>query len=206
MFSMYPDAKIIYREYIQNAYDAIIEAEKRSLLPNISYGNVSVNISSSLRRVSIKDNGTGISKESAATRLLDIADSYKDGVRTAGLYGIGRLVGLRFCEKLIFKTTYQGEDVCTIVKIDSDEARKILDDVNDHRDAVEVIDAISSVEYQAEVLDDHYFEVILENVKTEYFSLLDEDVIEDYLREVAPIDYGLGFKNLLLNPDRKSVV
>jgi molecular chaperone HtpG len=86
MFSMYPDAKIIYREYIQNAYDAIIAAEKEGLLSNISYGNVSVNVSSNQRRVSIKDNGIGISCKYAESKLLNIADSYKDGIRTAGLY------------------------------------------------------------------------------------------------------------------------
>ena len=134
---------------------------------------------------------------------MNIADSYKDGIRTAGLYGIGRLVGLRFCEKLIFKTTSKGEDICTIVTFDSNKARKILDDETDHRDAIEVINAISSIEYKTEVVEDHYFEVILENVKIEYSSLLDENVIENYLREVSPIDFGVVFKNLLLNPALK---
>ena len=48
MFSMYPDAKMIYREYIQNAYDAIIEANRQGVLSQIKDGQVSVVVNHSV--------------------------------------------------------------------------------------------------------------------------------------------------------------
>ena len=84
MFSMYPDAKMIYREYIQNAYDAIIEAQRVGVLSQVKDGQVSVLVNQRERIAQVKDNGIGIPSEQVAIKLLNIADSYKDGVTSAG--------------------------------------------------------------------------------------------------------------------------
>lgn len=200
MFSMYPDAKMIYREYIQNAYDAIIEAQRMGVLSQVKDGQVSVIVNPRGRIASVKDNGIGIPANDVAVRLLNIADSYKDGVASAGQYGIGRLVGLRFCEKLIFRTTFKGEGVLSTVVFDSQKAAAILNDQNDHRSATEVIDAITTHSTEEWKEEDHHFEVCLEGVKDSYSDLLNVDTISQYLAEVAPIDYTMQFKNLLLYP------
>jgi HSP90 family molecular chaperone len=93
MFSMYPDAKIIYREYVQNAFDSINEAVEEKVLNKVRDGIVTINIDAYNRNISIKDNGKGISVDHALTVLTSIADSQKDGFEQAGVYGIGRLVG-----------------------------------------------------------------------------------------------------------------
>lgn len=204
MFSMYPDAKMIYREYIQNAYDAIIEAHRKAILSQVKDGQVSVLVNSKERVAVVKDNGIGIPSNQVATKLLNIADSYKDGVSSAGQYGIGRLVGLRFCDKLIFRTSAKGEPICSEVVFDSQKASAILQDQNDHRSATEVIDAITTLSTKDWDTDDHHFEVCLEGVKESYSDLLNVDVITQYLAQVAPIDYSMLFKTLILKPSLES--
>lgn len=44
MFSMYPDAKIIYREYVQNAFDSINSAVEQKILNKTKDGIVSIKI------------------------------------------------------------------------------------------------------------------------------------------------------------------
>lgn len=198
MYSMYDDAKVVLREYVQNAYDAINEAVEQGILESSKDGSVNIILDSKYRSVRINDNGTGIVKKFAAKKLLDIADSFKDGKNTAGHYGIGRLTGLQFCERLIFKTSAKGEDEYTQVVFDSNLAREILNDSNDHRNAEEVVNSISFVSTGKENFDAHYFEIEMENIRADYSQLLDEDSVREYLEEVAPIDYSTTFKNLLI--------
>lgn len=198
MYSMYDDAKVVLREYVQNAYDAINEAVEQGILESSKCGSVNIILDSKYRSVRINDNGTGIVKKFAAKKLLDIADSFKDGKNTAGHYGIGRLTGLQFCERLIFKTSAKGEDEYTQVVFDSNLAREILNDSNDHRNAEEVVNSISTVSTGKEKVDAHYFEIEMENIRTDYSQLLNEDSVREYLEEVAPIDYSTTFKNLLI--------
>ena len=109
MFSMYPDAKIIYREYIQNARDAIKDAVDTGVLGQLKDGHIIVNIDRNNRKITITDNGTGVPTKEVESILLNIADSTKDGINSAGQFGIGRLVGGGYCKKLSFKTSYKGE-------------------------------------------------------------------------------------------------
>lgn len=198
MFSMYPDAKIIYREYIQNSYDAINAAVKKNILDKPKDGNVTIKIDKNARRITIHDNGTGIPVDDALTVLTSIADSQKDGETQAGVYGIGRLVGAGYCNKLEFRTSAKGEDSATVLSFDVKKTRQILDNGFDRRSATEVMDSIISWDLIPENKDDHYFEVILHNVKEEYPILLSEDDIIEYLKEIAPVDYEMPFKNNIM--------
>lgn len=200
MFSMYNDQRIIYREYIQNAYDAINKAVKEGILPNMKDGIVDVRINSDAQRITIRDNGIGIKTNEVAEKLLNIADSRKDGVTSAGQYGIGRLAGAGYCRWLKFKTSASGENSASIISFDVDSANQIINDVEDQSSATEVIDAITKLETIPEQESEHYFEVTLEGVNREYRDLLNPEAITEYLREVAPIDYSMKFKNLLFGP------
>lgn len=204
MFSIYSDALLIYREYVQNSFDSIIEAVRAGLLNRTKDGIVSVEIDSNNKNATIIDNGTGIKKSEVARRLLNIADSQKDGENLAGQYGIGRLVGLKFCKKLIFKTSAIGEDEYSKVVFDAEAAKRIIDDINDDRDAVDVINSITTIEYGKEINDKHYFEVLLEGIYPEYSQLLDKNCVTEYLTDVAPIDFSMQFKNLIINNSIKN--
>ena len=198
MFSMYPDAKIIYREYVQNAFDSINAAVEQNILNKTKDGIVSIKIDPSSRNIVIRDNGTGIPIESAPTILTSIADSPKDGIEQAGVYGIGRLVGAGYCNKLEFRTSAKGEDMATVLSFDVNKTSQILDNDSDTRTATEVMNSIISWDLISEKKEEHYFEVILHNVKEEYPILLSEDDIIEYLKEVAPIDYEMPFKNNIM--------
>ncbi|GHT19752.1 hypothetical protein AGMMS4957_04740 [Bacteroidia bacterium] len=198
MFSMYPDAKIIYREYIQNARDAINAAVKAGVLEQFKDGHICVEIGDHRKIIQISDNGIGISLVEVEPVLLNIANSTKDGDSSAGQFGIGRLVGAGYCKRLSFKTSYKGENKSTEIIFDVEKVRAILDDKGDHRSASEVIDVVTEKIIEEEDADKHYFIVTLYDVRPEYDELLDEDIIIDYLKEVAPIDYKLPFKTNLL--------
>ena len=76
MFSLYPEPKTIYREYIQNATDSILEAELSGILtPN--EGHITVDINDNKQEVKIWDNGKGLSQNEAETILKDISVSTK---------------------------------------------------------------------------------------------------------------------------------
>ena len=144
MFQMYGDEKLIYREYVQNARDAINDAVNHGILGAITDGRISITIDSAKRFIEIRDNGIGIPVERVESVLLDIADSNKDGESSAGQFGIGRLVGGYFCKKLSFRTTYKGEEFASEIVFDIDKIKAILNDENDKRDATDVIDSASS--------------------------------------------------------------
>lgn len=202
MFNMYDDSKVIYREYIQNSFDAIQEAVRKNILPNINNGIVNVDVDPKHRTVTIRDNGTGISLEKAPSALLNIADSEKDGYVQAGQYGVGRLVGAGFCSRLVFRTKASGEKEGTEVVINSELARSIIRDKNNRSDAVTVMSEISEVRRITDI-ENHFFEVTLENIKEGYDELLYEDEIISYLSAVAPIDYSMPFKNLLISKNEE---
>ena len=198
MFSMYPDAKIIYREYIQNSRDAIKDAVAAGILSQLNEGHIIINIDNAQRRITITDNGTGVSVKKVEPVLLNIADSTKDGETSAGQFGIGRLVGGGYCKKLSFKTSFKGEKHASEIIFDIETARAILDNDKDRRSAAEVIDVIADRKEYDEEENKHYFIVTLDEVRSEYPELLNSQIISEYLKEVAPIDYQFVFKNSLI--------
>lgn len=199
MFSMYSDSLIIFREYVQNAFDAIVEAKRQGVLSNIKEGQVSITIDPVSRKIHILDNGVGINVSQAQPILLNIADSHKDGIGLAGQYGIGRLVGAKYCKRLIFKISAKGEDRYTEIVFDNDLAQKIISNKEDKSTATQVIDRITSVSVGEEASEKHYFEVRMEEVSERHRNLLNVGKVSEYLKEVAPIDYMLEFKNMLYN-------
>lgn len=200
MFSMYNDQRIIYREYIQNAYDAIAQAVREGILIQMKDGIVEVRIDTDAQRITIRDNGVGIKSSEVAEKLLNIADSRKDGIECAGQYGIGRLAGAGYCKWLKFKTSVVGEDTASIISFDVDFANQLINDPADQSTATEIIDVITKMESVPEQESEHYFEVTLEGVSRDYRELLNAEAIKEYLMEIAPVDYSMKFKNMLISP------
>ena len=199
MFQMYGDCKLIYREYIQNARDAINDAVRCGILEDITQGGISIYINDVGREITITDNGTGISIDRVEEVLLDIADSDKDGETSAGQFGIGRLVGGYFCKKLSFKTSFKGEPFASEIIFDIDQIKEILADETNKCEAVEVIDIATEKDIFDEDPDEHYFRVTMSGVDSDYPDLLDKKAIIEYLQEVAPVDYSDAFYNHLID-------
>lgn len=107
---MYSDPKIVYREYIQNSVDSLENAISLGLLePQSMRIDIVVNAEESY--ISIKDNGTGITADSAAKTLMNVGSSKKRNSNNRGFRGIGRLGGMSYCDTLIFTTSAENESV-----------------------------------------------------------------------------------------------
>ena len=103
--AMYTSPLTIYREYIQNSSDAIESAEEQKIFKNLNSGRINININNNERIITIKDNGTGISKDKFSKILTSFGNSPKRGTKARGFRGIGRLAGLAYCQELVFRST-----------------------------------------------------------------------------------------------------
>lgn len=195
MLQLYSNPRCIYREYIQNALDSINEAVKLGILSQEKDGRVSIIITKN--DISIEDNSTGIRSDRAVKILTDIANSVKNGVDTAGQFGVGRLSGGGYCEILEFETTYMGEDVSTIVTLDTRKLRKMVEKKKSDISAEDAMCEICTTQTTPAKAEEHRFIVRLKNVINSREILLDVDEIKDYITEYAPIDYSVPFNSLI---------
>lgn len=194
---MYENALFIFREYVQNAADQIDIAVEEGVLENKSNGEIDIVINKNEKVIIIEDNATGIKNENVLQFLGDVANSQKNPEKRKGFRGIGRLGGLGYCDKLIFETTYKGENIKNIITLNAKQLRSILEDKTDTSDASTVISTITSLSKEECSEEKHSFKVILQNVENEI--LLDEERVFQYLSMVAPVPYhpDFSFKNLI---------
>lgn len=185
---MYSNPMHIYREYIQNSSDSIDTAIVAGVL-NPADAEIHIFIDDKARSIVIRDNGLGISQDTAKVKLLNVGASDKDGVTERGFRGIGRLGGLAYAEKVQFITSAAGDTSKTIMTCDCVRMQQLLQKSNNETsDIMETFKAISSFDEQPEDAEKHYFEVRLIGVPKES-GLLDEDNAIRYLAETAPIDF-----------------
>lgn len=187
---MYEDCRFIYREYIQNAADAVDKAIKHTLLKKGEEA-IHVRIDADKRIISIHDNATGIPQDKVMTILRNIAHSTKKRGEDKGFRGIGRLGGLGYCSKLIFETSSYGEPIKSIMTWDAELLKYIINDRDNSEEATEVLSKVTKVETEKENSDAHYFNVTMEDVSSD--DLLDVDSVSDYLSMVAPVDISSSF-------------
>lgn len=185
---MYVDPLVIFREYIQNAADAIDEAVKSKLI-TISESCINIELDKKNSRIIIEDNGPGITKKRVFKILTDIGNSQKRFTSNKGFRGIGRLSGLSYCNKLIFETSVQGQAEKSVLVFDSIQLAKLLvPGEYEEYGMEEVLKEITQMSYEEEDVNKHYFRVIMEDVSSQ-FNLLDEEKVCDYIEQVAPLPY-----------------
>lgn len=187
---MYDDCRFIYREYVQNAADAIDKAILSSILEKGS-DQINIIIDADRRYIEISDNGTGITRDSVVPLLQNIAHSTKKRGEDKGFRGIGRLGGLGYCSKLRFETSHFGENVKSIMIWDADLLKCIINDRSTNEDAVDVLKRITNTNFEEEDPEAHYFRVIMEDVSSD--DLLDEKGVTEYLSMVAPVEISSDF-------------
>lgn len=185
---MYNEPETCYREYIQNAVDAIDLAVQQGVISQ-DKSRIEIIVDEDHRSVSVKDNGTGINSLLAGKTLLDIGNSTKLHSVNRGFRGIGRLGGLSYCKKLSFCTSAQGEDKKTIVSFDCEKLKGLLiPGQSDEHTLQSVIEAVTTVEILTEQSSAHYFIVKMEDVD-DIETLLNIDVVKDYISQVAPLPF-----------------
>lgn len=190
---MYATPLDLYREYIQNAVDSIDEAicyRKESIEKYVI--DVQVNVEE--KKITISDNGLGISKDDAVKKLIDIGNSKKNRISSRGFRGIGRLAGLGYCEQLVFTTSYEGESCKTVVSFNAKElGLLLLDETSEYSSANSVLEKVITIKQMPEKSKMHFFTVELIDVSNAD-KLLDRERVKDYLIQHAPLRYHKDFK------------
>jgi hypothetical protein len=192
--AMYADPLTIYREYVQNAADAIQEARRQDL--EFGQGpHVSIHLDHAERVVRIRDGGVGLSAEDFERRLTAFGASYKRGAALRGFRGVGRLSGLGYCQELIFRSRQHAKAKVLELRWDNRLLRERLRDANFKGTLGELVKEVASVstlsgaEYPA-----RFFEVELRKViRIKNDLLMNEDEIRGYLSEVAPVPFASDF-------------
>lgn len=195
--AMYVDPLTIYREYVQNAADAIDDARTAGTLNDDERGTVQISIDAVERTIKIRDNGSGITANRAAATLLSIGASAKRGTAARGFRGVGRLAGLAYCRQLTFRTRAQGDDRVTEVIWDCVKLKSTLRDITQTDDLPGVMQRIVSIaDIDGADFPEHFFEVELSNVmRLRKDVLLNHHLVEAYLAQVAPVPFAESFSH-----------
>lgn len=193
--SMYVNPLTIYREYVQNASDAIDEAVGRGVLASSSDGRVDVALDHIGRRAVVRDNGIGINRDEFAARMTAFGASQKRGTTARGFRGVGRLAGLGYCQELIFRSREKSNSKICEVKWDCRSLKQLLADQHFEGSLEDVVRQIVNVREFSDVdYPDRFFEV--EIVKPKRLGkdlLLNEIEIQSYLSQVSPCPFNPNF-------------
>jgi molecular chaperone HtpG len=193
--AMYVDPLSIYREYIQNAADAIDDARAAGFLDDGSSGQVTIRIDPESRSLTIRDNGIGLGVAEAPAKLLAIGASAKRGTQARGFRGVGRLAGLAYARSLTFRTRTAGDDEVIELHWDCQRLKAALREVDEKDDIASVIKRVVTLKrLPGADWPDHFFEVQLSDViRTKRDCLLSPKLVREYLEQVAPVPFDANF-------------
>ena len=176
---MYNNPLAIYREYIQNAADAVATSDRARS------GKIEIETDPSGLRVRIRDNGPGLSCEAALRALLPIARSEKRRGTDRGFRGIGRLAGLAFAESVTFITRAQGDQSVTRIVWDGPKLQRSITENSQTERAIRecvTVETLYGAEWPA-----HFFEVEVSGVGRYAAGLiLNREAARAYIGEVCP--------------------
>lgn len=194
--AMYVDPLTAYREYLQNAADAVDEARRLRLLADGEPGRVEVTLDQRERTVRIRDNGAAIPRGDVVERLLALGGSGKRGTEARGFRGVGRLAALGYAQYLTFRTRAEGEDAVTEVTWDGRRLRAALADP-DAGDLAGVVAKVVDVRVVPPGdAPSRFFEVeIGKVVRQRGDKLLDPAAVRSYLAQVAPVPFDPDFRH-----------
>lgn len=194
--AMYVDPITIYREYVQNAADAIDVARYEGILEPDEPGRVDISIDPQARSLRIKDNGSGVPAEAFGHRLLALGGSEKRGTSARGFRGVGRLAGLGYAREVIFRGSAVGETITSELRWDCRKLKAELLTPDSERSAADVIRLVTSLDKQVNTdADEHFFEVQLNGVvRLSKDQLTSSSSVAAYLSQVAPLPFAPDFR------------
>ncbi len=183
---MYASPLAIYREYLQNAADSISSCNKSG------NGRVEIKIDISEQRVTIRDNGPGLSYTQAKRELVPISRSGKRRQHDRGFRGIGRLSGLAFGNAVIFLTRQTKKTPATQIIWDRE---KLRDGIDNGLSVEEIISQCVTIEkLDGDNFPANFFEVQVEGIsRYAASSILNRDAVRQYLGEVCPVPFHMDF-------------
>ena len=183
---MYDTPLSMYREYIQNAADAVAG----SGVPGRARVDIAVDVSE--RRIRIRDNGPGLSREEAFERLLPIGRSDKTLGIDRGFRGVGRLAGLAFAKTVSFTTRARKDQTVTRITWHSDRLPELTSTESELEEAI--LDCVDVETLPASDHPENFFEVEVGDVARHSAGLLlNRDAVRDYVGEVCPVPMSSEF-------------
>ncbi len=187
--AMYDDPLATYREYVQNAVDAFDDITSQPS-SNIKK-EIQISFDANDRSIKIHDTGSGIPASKFESCMRAIGKSEKKQTNLRGLWGIGRLAGLAYCQQLVFTTKAAEEDVISKIKWDGNKFREILLTPDYNSDLTKTIEEITEISSEPCEKDDiNFFEVQLNGVVRHGNDILfNENAVEQYLSQVAPVPF-----------------
>jgi hypothetical protein len=193
--SMYVDPMTVYREYIQNASDSIDDARATGAL-SASGGEVQISVDANARTIRIRDDGTSIPWPEFIERLSNLGASRKRGTHARGFRGVGRLSGLGYCQELVFRGQADGESLISELRWDGRALRTMLRAADHSKNLRSLVKDIVTVRRMKPTeRSKRFFEVELRGViRHRDDRLLSEEVVEQYLAQVAPLPFSPNFE------------
>jgi len=192
---IYNNPLSVYIEYLQNAAESIDIAKKQKLYQSENEPYIYIQVDTNTKTVVIEDNAKGIESAKIFPILGNITQSIKYDIWVK----IGRFAGLGYCEKLIFETSFYGENKKSIMIWDAKMLKKTINDDNIKINTAELISLVTDYSFFDADDNSHYFKVIMKNVIDD--ELLDVNKIRDYLSLVAPLPFENIFK-IILNDEQ----
>ncbi len=184
---MYTNPLDTLREYVQNSFDAIREAERGGILSN-GAGRIEIIVDEKARNLTLRDNGTGIPSDSVHSRLVNIGMSSKSIETAAGFRGIGRLAGIAYCKRLVFRTQVNEEPDISSVVFDCENLRHAMSPrMKQVKELADVITSHATLSVEKIRKKNHFFEVKMETINDAGQEFLEWRKINTYLCQVAPV-------------------
>ena len=183
---MYDNPLTVYREYIQNAADAISSAGDEG------GGTIEIEIDPSRLCVTIRDDGPGLNHEAAVRALLPIAQSQKRRESDRGFRGIGRLAGLAFSDSVTFLTRARSDRQVTRIVWDGSKLRRRINGASQTERVIRecvTIEKLAGLEHPT-----HFFEVQITGIGRHAAGLiLNRNAVRNYIAEVCPVPFASTF-------------
>ena len=197
--AMYVNPLVIYREYVQNATDAIDDAVTAGYLSGIADGRIDIGVDHIDRRVVIRDNGIGVANADFPARMLSFGASSKRGTNARGFRGVGRLAGLGYAQNVVFRSRTLGDPAVMEANWDMRTVKRMLASTKSNTELQTVVaEAVTFTKVVASDRPLHFFEVEL--VKPRRIGndrLLNEVEIEAYIGQVCPCPMLPAFSHRL---------
>ncbi len=183
---MYDDPLAMYREYIQNAADAVAG----NVVPGRAKVVIAIDVTE--RRIRIRDNGPGLSQDEALERLLPIGRSGKTLGIDRGFRGVGRLAGLAFAKTVSFTTRARENQAVTRITWHSDRLPELTSTESELEPAI--LDCVDVETLPGSGYPEHFFDVELGHVARHSTGpLLNRHAVRNYIGEVCPVPMSTEF-------------
>ncbi len=188
---LYPNKFHVVREYLQNAYDAIMAWRLKT--GDAGYGRIDIHIQNP--SVFIYDDGTGMNLDKM-NQYRYVGYSEKRTGEGVGFRGIGKLAGISVADKLIVTSSPAG--IAERYKLVFD-AQSMLSQIltlkmdGKNIPLTDLIRAHTSITTADEDPERHYTAVELYNIRADSASLKDLVSLREYLSFNAPVDFDPQF-------------